>query len=159
MRCDAAVLARACLLLGPDTVECYAPSQESMDYPFVLSIQNGAGLGYAAIDPALLQYTVDGRVLTVIQHPDIDSISSSSGGLLGGALLTITGSGFSSALANNTVVVAGSPCAILNSTETSIICVVGPSSASPTAASNVVYGGGRGMLAEVRLDCRVPSKL
>ncbi len=127
---------------------CVAPALEAGAYPVDALVKNGQGLGRAHVDPSLYQYTLDGRVVHAVAHPDVVSLSSRSGGTLGGAVLTISGTGFASNPTNNTVLVAGSPCAVITSAPTRLTCELGPVASVPPTGP--VYGGGRGMWLEVR---------
>jgi hypothetical protein len=128
-------------------ITCVAPSNEAGAYPFDVRINSGTGLGRASISPSLLQYRMDGTTVAIVQHPDVSAVSASTGGVLGGAVLTIEGSGFSLHPDRNRVEVAGSPCRVLNSTAKEITCVLGPAPAAQ--APGAVYQGGRGLLLEV----------
>ena len=123
------------------------PNQEAGRYPFDFLINDGAGLGRAAVDPALLQYTLNGTVVAITVHPHVSDISLVVSGSLGGALLTITGSGFAVNSDTNVVQVAGSPCEVQSVTASQIKCIVGPAPAVPLPGP--VFSGSRGLLLEV----------
>ncbi len=126
------------------------PAQVAGRYPFDFRINDGVGLGRAAVDPSQLQYTLDGRTLAITVHPHVSGISQSGSGSLGGATLTIDGTGFSDVAANNTVVVAGAPCAILASSATQIQCTLGAAPSQDLAGP--VFAGSRGLLLEYYND-------
>lgn len=128
---------------------CLAPSHEAGAYPFDLRINDGVGLGRASVSPSLLQYTLDGRTLSYVHHADVSQVSFGEGGVLGGAVLTIYGSGFASNPANNSVEVAGSPCPVLTSSPTVLTCLLGPAPSGGVLPVGASYAGGRGLLLEV----------
>jgi hypothetical protein len=61
----------------------------------------------------------------MLVHPYVDSISQSSGSPLGHALV-ITGGGFSRTASRNMVIVGGSLCDVVSSSETQIVCNTRP---------------------------------
>ena len=115
-----------------------------------------SGLGYMAWQNETVQVSpVTGQTYNYVHHPVIYSLSTQTSGLLGGAVLTISGTGFDPVAANNVVLAAGSPCVVMNATLNSISCVLGagveqhaPVNAS-TGQAIPVFGGGRGLYNEV----------
>jgi hypothetical protein len=106
---------------------------------------------------------VTGQTYMYVQHPVIQSLSVSRSGLLGGATLTITGTGFDPVSENNVVWTARdgkSACVVRSSTLTQITCVVGagvPESAPLNSSNSLpVFPGGRGLFWEVRHDESYP---
>jgi hypothetical protein len=131
---------------------CVMPSQEAGPYQFTLSeFDSYYGYGLAGIDSWLNQVSaVDGSLYTFIQHGDITGLSSSSSGMLGGALLTVYGSGFSYNVSKNVVLVAGLPCPVVSASATQLQCVIPPWDATATSVAGKTYPGGRGLFWEVR---------
>ena len=132
------------------SADCIVSPQEAARVNFSLTLFDSTnGYGLAAMDPWLMQVSpIDGSLYSYVQHGDITGLSSSTSGALGGATLTIAGSGFAYYPEDNTVLIGGNPCVVLSTTKTSLKCQV-PPSPSPSAASNQTYGGGRGLLLEV----------
>ena len=120
-----------------------------------------SGVGYMAWQNETVQVSpVTGQTYNYVHHPVIYSLSTQTSGLLGGAVLTISGTGFDPVAANYVVLAAGSPCVVVNATLNSISCVLGagveqhaPVNASPGQAIPV-FGGGRGLYNEVRCSPR-----
>jgi IPT/TIG domain len=131
---------------------CLMPSQEAGRYQFTLAeFDSYYGYGLAGIDNWLNQVSaVDGSVYTFIQHGDIAAMSSSSSGMLGGAVLTLYGSGFSYNLSNNVVLVADLPCPVVSASATELQCVIPPWNPSASSEAGKSYPGGRGLFWEVR---------
>jgi len=93
------------------TAYCLVTNQEAGPVQFSLTLWDSYyGYGLASYSPWLQQVSaIDGSTYNFVQHPDITGLSVSTGGLLGGGPLTITGSGFSYNSSNVVVLVAGSP--------------------------------------------------
>jgi IPT/TIG domain len=76
-------------------------------------------------DSSKTQYTLSpsGVVYTSAIYPVITRVSPSNGSIAGGTAVTIDGYGFSSSVADMTVLVAGVPCSVVKSTANQITCI------------------------------------
>lgn len=131
------------------TATCVVPNEEAGRAAFSITLQDPTyGYGLAALDSWLTQVSpVDGASYLYVQHGDISGLSSNTGGLLGGTVLTITGTGFAvSDPTANTVLVAGQPCAVVSVTATSLQCTIPASTPASATVAGTLYPGGRGLL-------------
>ncbi len=84
-------------------------------------------------------------------HGDVTGLSTSSGGALGGTVLTIAGSGFAvQTPANNRVLVGGAPCAVVSTAAAELQCVLSPAVVAAVVVLEFGFPGGRGLLWQVR---------
>jgi len=119
----------------------------------VTIISGSSGYGRAVMSPS--HYSVDINSDTIYSFtvaPAIKSISSSQASTLGGAELTITGTGFSSTCSENNVKLAGLTCDLTTCAYDKLTCIIRPLSSAAAAASSSPasnYPGSRGLLAEV----------
>ncbi|GAQ89759.1 hypothetical protein KFL_005590010 [Klebsormidium nitens] len=136
---------------GPYQVSCsLAPfSQPAASQNVTLSILRPGWInGYAK--PDRQTYYVDPleRPYNFQLHPDVLSVTPSSGGLAGGVNVTITGTGFSLDPSLNKVIVGGTACVVQTSSSTEIVCLTGPSKAAPAFQSGQLFPGARGAVWE-----------
>lgn len=75
---------------------------------------------------------VEGEYFEFTSLPTITSISPATGNL-GGQVITLSGTGFSGVLANNSVSVDGNNCEVKSATETSLVCILGAKNPSASA--------------------------
>lgn len=101
-------------------------------------------LGRSQVNKNLWRVDANQELYLYQTHSDIQSVSPSSGSLLGGTILTIRGKGFSDIAKNVKVFVAGVECEVLSSSLTQIKCRTGP---KQDVRSN--YPGSRGLLREI----------
>ncbi len=135
------------LTSGNSEVTCVVPSLEAGRYDFDATVTGAYGRAW--MPPQLMQVSpLDGAAYAYLHHPRIDSLSHSSGGVRGGSVLVLRGSGFSSLAANNTVLVDGVACAVTAATSTELECVLGAGTQRTVSASSR-FPGGRGLLWEV----------
>jgi hypothetical protein len=74
--------------------------------------------------------------------PTISSITPTKGAVGGGYTVTLSGSGFSSTLSDNTVLLGAAPCTMVEATVSSIKCTAGVGSIGSGAVTVVVSGTG-----------------
>jgi hypothetical protein len=132
-------------------VNCTLPTAVAGPRNLTIAVDPRNNKGGASIPRDLWQVSVeDGTPRMFVLHANIERLSTSSGGLLGGAPLTITGTGFDPVPSNNVVKVGGVPCAVTASTPSTVTCTLGPSNATgpPSNASTPLYPGGRGLLVQ-----------
>lgn len=118
-----------------DIISCTVPSNyESGFYHVDVDVQ---GKGFASVQPTLLRpgllrnSSSPASRMSIYPHVFLEgvanSLSPSSGGVLGGSVLTIDGSGFSIAPSRVSVRIGEVPCAVISSTNSEIVCITGPS--------------------------------
>ncbi|XP_069478234.1 fibrocystin-L [Ambystoma mexicanum] len=73
--------------------------------------------------------------------PNISDVTPRRGGTGGGTRLTITGTGFSSTLADINVTIAGAPCDVKSANTTQIVCITSAQSPSQRTKVKVNIGG------------------
>ena len=127
------------IMQGVEEIQCTISNYESGHY-FVDVFADGKG--YASVNPTEL-VPGDIRNTTIIANSQsiypvlfiaatATGISPSAGSLLGGTLVTISGSGFSYLPSHLDVRIGGAPCHIVSSSFSMIQCVTGASTASPS---------------------------
>jgi hypothetical protein len=126
---------------------------------------NAEGWGASRMTRRAVRVVPDGTSTTfhTTAVPRVTELSYNASGLLGGDPLVITGTGFSPLPGDNSVSLAGVPCAVTAATRTSLTCVPGaaPSPGGtpgvPVLAPNATYfPGARGLLRRVWLGTSSP---
>ena len=148
-------------------VSCSIPELVAGPQELVVRVDDAGGLGYALISPDLVPVSfVTGQPTVFTQHAVVTGLSTQSSGLLGGATLTVTGSGFDAQPSNNVVLAAGSPCVVVSSSLRQLSCILGPGSPTTqifnttTGVPLPVFSGGRGVTVEVGgCDTALPMKV
>lgn len=131
-----------------DEIQCTVTDYESGYYFVDVFID---GKGYASVNPTEL---VPGNIRNITvsaSHQSIyptlfltataTSISPSSGSLLGGTLVTISGSGFSYLPSHLQVEIGGTSCQIVSSSFSEIQCITNAASTTPTADVRIRVNG------------------
>lgn len=111
-------------------------------YNFTLVVTSSAGAGLA--HKKTISRVNGDDVFDLAVFPTMGSLSTHQSGLLGGQLLTITGTGFSEEpdCANVEVDIAGVACSVESCTMNSLTCRVGTADSMPAAP----FEGPRGLL-------------
>lgn len=115
------------------TISCTVPDYESNYYHVDLHVQ---GKGFASVHPTPLYPGMNRNSTSAASRTSpyprvflegvVNSLSPSSGSLLGGSELTLGGSGFSISPDRLVVMVGEVPCAITSSSHSEIRCTTGP---------------------------------
>ena len=83
----------------------------------------------------------------------VEKITPQTSGMLGGDRITIKGAGFPKDSSAAQVSIAGVPCSVLTSSDTEIVCVLGPYNASaPPPPVGMDQPGDRGVDARIWFD-------
>jgi len=160
------------------TMLCLLPENIAGYYNFSLMLSSDSSNGYGWSEPTIYGYsanyaanyykdqyltpyqvTPDGRTAFQVEtYPTISSVNPARSSVLGGATVTITGSGFD---ANNPgsalVKLAGQNCTVLSVTATQIVCQTLPAGScngvkcQTPFSKTTIWPGGRGLKASVYL--------
>ena len=140
------------------SVACSTPVLEagSVANLTLVATDGTLGLGVATFDHSVMTYPSTGAPYSVLVHAHVSGISVILGA--GAALdtMVLTGTGFSSTLGNNVVMINDKPCNVTASNSTLINCTFSDAAMSTTVAMVQSYQGGRGLLLQVRCRARAP---
>jgi hypothetical protein len=142
---------------GVGSVRCVIGDAEAGRYNVSFEVRDnsvgGKGYGQALFRGRnAKQVAPDGTVFHYTQRPQVSGLSTSSTGLGGGSLVTISGAGFST-VGDNVVRLAGLPCAVVSASPTQLTCRPAPAAASsPGVVPGVFYPGSAGLLHSLYLN-------
>lgn len=117
-------------------LQCIVPAGNTngtVNVTVVIVLDNGEAISYTSIDA----FTYS-DLLT----PSIESVNPNRGSVVGDTVITITGSGFSTIVSENSVRIGSVECIILSATNESITCVTGQNVPGTYHVVVVVAGNG-----------------
>ena len=132
------------------SITCTVLHTPAGTYTLRVVVGNGRGAAVPAVP--------GGSLPSVTYTATISGIAPSAGSLAGGTALTITGTGFQVAAANNTVTVGGSPCVITATSVTQLTCLT-PAASGGAPGTVAVLVNGLPSATSFRYDASLTAQL